>query len=1042
MKCDHCGQANDPHSTSCRACGRAFAGAARHAERRQVTALFCDLVESVSLTQRLGPEEMMRVVDRYLAICDDLISEHGGNVMQYMGDGVLAYFGYPHANEDDASNAVAAGLRIRDAVGRLELPSNVALQVRIGIATGMVVVSELIGRREARGGGIVGETPNLAARLQSVADPGAVVVGETTQRITAGRFTYRALGGFLLKGFAARVQAFEVVEDASVASRFLARNRGETTPLVGRATELAALVAGWERARGGRGQTILLRGEPGIGKSRLVEELRRTVADLPHIQFSWYCGPNGSDSALLPVSRQLARAAGFERGDDAGLRHAKLDALLLSYGVTDAAGRAVLADLLGLPPEAGTPAAGLTPERRKAVTLDTLLGMMEYATRDRPALFVVEDLHWCDSTTLELLERAVVLAAGRSWLILFTARVEFERGWPRAADVRTIDLDRLDRGNAERICKHLGADSFLSAETVRQIIARCDGVPLFVEEMTRSVLEAVSDASVQDGTQVVAIPASVRDSLVARLDRLGPARRIACLGAAIGRRFNYDLLAAVADRPEAALRQDLRELALSGLVDRSGVPPVSSYLFKHALIRDAAYDSLLKREREALHGRIAAVLRERFPNTRDAEPELLAYHLTESGAAADAIPLWMQAAQHAAARAAHVEAVGHLQSALDLLRHTPKDDVRAKTEMGLRIGLAISLAATRGYTAPEVKAHLAGARAIADALGDIPSLFAVLRGICNFEIVAGELDAAEATARRCIAIGEQTGLPEHRIESHCALGYVLSIKGDLPAAKWHSEQVVQLYADHDGARLPFIVSQDPLIVSLSALLIVLHAMGDDAGVERVDATLTDHARSLGRTFDTVYALSFQVSLRLWTRQFAQALQMIEETTSICAAHGYALWATISELNRSIIQGHLGNRQQAIESVRANLLEQDRLGVLAWRGSYAGELAWLEAEAGDVLTALETVDAAIVQARRSGEHLFLSPLYRRRAAILSRTPGADPSEAEAALRDAIAIARRQGAETFAQEAAAMLEERQGPGGLTLQSSVRYTNVLKL
>jgi class 3 adenylate cyclase/tetratricopeptide (TPR) repeat protein len=990
------------------------------AERRQVTALVCDLVDSVSLTVRLDPEDMMSVVGAYLAACETMIARHGGTITQYTGDGVLAYFGYPRADEDDAANAVRAGIDVRDAVAGLGPPRGLTLQTRVGVATGLVVISEATGRIAAREVDIVGEAPNLAARLQSIAAPDTVVVAKSTQRITRGVFNYRDLGTFALKGFTTPTEAFEAVEAKTVASRFHARARGEATPLVGRDKELVLLLGRWAVARAGKGQVVLLHGEPGIGKSRLVEELRRRTADTRDLHMIWYCGPNHTDSALYPISQQIARVTGFERGDSVAVKRDKLFRMLARYGTEDALSQAVYADLLGIPAEAATPIEVMTPEKRKQVTQDALLGAMERLAPAHAALFVLEDAHWSDTATLEVLDRAITRSADRRWLIVVTARPEYQPSWTPQANVTHLRLGRLDRGDAERLCAHLGSEGLLPAETVQQIVARCDGIPLFVEEMTKSVLEAAAATAASEGMPAVAIPSSVQDSLVARLDRLGPARRIANLGAAIGRRFSYELLAAVAAQPEAQLRLGLRDLTLSGLVESSGLPPTSSYLFKHALIRDAAYESLLKRERQVLHGKIAAVLRDRFPETREAEPELLAYHFTESGAIAEAIPLWATAGQRAAARAAHVEAARHLQTALDLLRRQPADSARAAVELELLINLAVSLSTSRGYSVPEVGMVLAEARAICDALGNVGGLFAVRRGICDFQIVAGDSAGAEETARLCLAIGEQTGLPEHRIESNGALGYLLFVKGDLSSAREHLECAVGLYAEHDGARLPLLSSRDPLVHGLASLLQVLSAMGEHADAARVAAELAAHARSLARPFDLAFGLSWLAFYQLMRGDFAEARSVAEEARGICAEHGYTLYQWVATSLEAHARGHLGQPGRALEVARGVLPAFEKLGMMHFSCFYLGEVAGLELAAGDAPTALHTIDAAIEAARRYGDGYFLSPLHRRRAEILARLPGTDPEAVAAALHQAILIAEAQGAAAFADKAAALLD----------------------
>lgn len=1032
MQCEACKHENSAGAALCAKCGATLRisrqdaasdgmqpAAAQRAERRQVTALICDLVDSVSLTMRLDPEDMMNVIEAYLSACENVIVRHGGTITQYTGDGVLALFGYPSADEDDAANAVRAGMALRDAVGRLGLPRGLTLRTRVGIATGLVVIRGFTGRRGAREVDLAGEAPNLAARLQTIAAPDTIVVAKATQRITRGVFTYRDLGPFTLKGFSTPVEAFEAVEAAPVASRFQARAWGKMTPLVGRDEELALLLGRFAAARAGKGQVVLLQGEPGIGKSRLVEELRLHTADTPHAQTMWYCGPNTADSAQYPISQQLARAAGFDRSDSAATRRDKLSRLLAQVGALDPLSQAVLADLLGIPAEATTPIEAMTPEKRKEHTQDALLGLMDRWASNHPAMFVLEDAHWSDSTTLEFLDRAIGRAVDRRWLILVTARPEYQPPWAGLENVTHLRLGRLDHGDAERVCAHLGSEAVLPAATVRQIVARCDGIPLFVEEMTKSVLEATLAIPEGEGTPAVAIPMSVQDSLVARLDRLGPARRIANLGAAIGRRFSYELLAAVAMQSDPELHQGLGDLVLSGLVESSGVPPTSTYLFKHAMIRDAAYESLLKRERQELHGKIAAVLRDRFPETREAEPELLAYHLTESGAIAEAIPLWATAGQRAASRAAHVEAARHLQTALDLLRSQPTDGARAATELQLLIGLAVSLAASRGYAVPEVGKVLAEARAICDALGNVAGLFAVLRGICNFLIVVGDLAGAEETARILLAIGEQTGAPEHRIESNCTLGYVLFAKGDLVLARPHLESGVQLYEECDGARLPQLSPQDPGVLGLSSLLQVLHAFGDEAGATRVAAELDAHARSLGRPFDLAFGLSWLAFYRLSRGDFADVLSAAGEALRICKEHGYTLYELVAASLVAHARGHLGQPEQALEAAQGALPAFEKLGMMHFSCFYLGEVAGLQVASGDASLALRTIDAAIEAAHRYGDGYFLSPLNRRRAEILSRIPGTDAKEVAAALREAIVIAEAQGAAAFAQKAAALL-----------------------
>jgi class 3 adenylate cyclase/tetratricopeptide (TPR) repeat protein len=967
------------------------------------------------MTVQLDPEDMMHVIDVYLATCDRVIDEHGGYIMQYMGDGVLAYFGYPRADEDDTGNAVRAGLALRDAVGGLGSPLGIPLRVRIGIATGQVVVSDLVGQGKGREAGLVGETPNLAARLQSSAAPGAVVVAKATQAITRGQFTYRDLGAMSLKGFDDPVEVFEAIGATAAAGRFQARAIGKATPLVGRTRELRLLLGAWSDARAGRGRVVFVHGEPGIGKSRLVEELRTHAADTTHVSTVWHCGPNSVDSALYPIANQLARTGGIRAGDGDEAREERLAGLLAGLGENDPLIRAVLADLLGLPDQGDSPFSVLPPERRRDVALGTLLDVMDRLARARPALFVLEDAHWADATTLELLDRAIGRAADRAWLLIVTARPEFQPAWSARADILELRLGRLDHGDAERICRHVGGDGLVPADAVRQILARSDGVPLFVEEMTRSVLEA--SAADPESVAAIAIPMSVKDSLAARLDRLGDARRVASLGAAIGRRFSYDLLAAVADHEAADLRRALRTLTLSGLVERSGLPPSSAYVFKHALIRDAAYDSLLKRERQALHGRIASVLRDRFPQARHTEPELLAYHFTESGATTDAIPLWSDAGRRAAHRGAHVEAIGHLQAALRLLRRQAPDEARTRAELDLLIGIAGSLAMSRGYSEPEVGGLLAEARGLCETLSDSAEMLPVYRGMYNFWIVAGDVAAAEDMARRIVDIAGRTGSPGHIIEGEAILGYVLFARGALSDASVHLARVAPLYARHDGARLPPMGPNDPLIAALSAQVFVLHAMGDDAGAADAMARLDDHARTLGRPSDLAWAIHWMALHHLLTLNHAQARALAEEGLIICKTHGYTLYELIMSNYIAYAIGYLGQPAEALGMLQTLLPMFKAFGMSHFISCLVAELAGLYLAVGETEAARRTIDEAIDGAHRHGDGYFLSPLYCRRAEILSRIPGVGPEAVAADFTAALSIANAQGATGFARRAQA-------------------------
>jgi class 3 adenylate cyclase len=608
------------------------------AERRQLTVMFCDLVNSTVLSARLDPEDMGDVLRVYHDGCAKIVARFEGFVAKYMGDGVLVYFGYPHAHEDDAERAVRAGLALVEAIGAtmLPLPGELKLQLRVGIATGLVVVGDLIGSGAAQEEAVVGETPNLAARLQGLAAPDAVVIGADTRRLTGGLFEYRDLGAATLKGFADPVQAWQVVGPSAIESRFEALHAtSTTTPLIGRDEELDLLMRRWQQAKGGDGRVVLLSGEPGIGKSRVTEAIEERLSGEPHIRLRFFCSPYHGDTALHPVVNQLEHAAGFERDDNAERRLGKLEAILAPSKDTKQA-TALLADLLSIGGDRYPP-PNLDPQRRKEGTLEALFAQLAGLAAHRPVLMVFEDVHWIDPISLELLELTVERVASLRVLLIMTFRPEFQSPWTGDAHVTTLALNRLGRQHGAELVKCLTGNKHLPSAILDQITAHADGVPLFVEELTKAVLESgllrdAGDRYVSTGpVPPLAIPTTLHASLMARLDRLAPIREVAQIGAAIGREFSYELLAALVPLPESTLQEAVERLVRSELVFCRGRPPNATYTFKHALIRDAAYATLLRSRRQELHARIAQVLEDRFPDTVELHPEILAHHWSQAG---------------------------------------------------------------------------------------------------------------------------------------------------------------------------------------------------------------------------------------------------------------------------------------------------------------------------------------------------------------------------------------------------------------------------
>lgn len=989
----------------------------RPPERRQVTVLFCDLVNSTSLSEQLDPEELMELIEAYYAICDDIVPSHNGYMAQYLGDGILAYFGYPDASEEAAPNAVRAGLRLRESIRRLPSPTGTPLRCRIGIATGSVVATSIRNIETPHKAGLMmGKIPNLAARLQSEAGPDQILVSESTHRITRELFHHQSLGQKELKGFNQAMQIYAVVDETDVSCRSQGRWKSSDLPLIGRQQEMELLRNTWQTASAGQGQLLLLQGEAGIGKSHLVGELKRFLLDQGHHQMSWYCGPNTRESTLHPIAEQINKAAGFEKGEADGSRQEKLARMMERYGATEASSLEVLADLIGLRGVDRSALDGLTPEKKRQIRLDTLLAMIQAWSDGQPSLIVVEDLHWIDPTTLELLDRLITTARHQPLMILATARPEFIAPWPSSDNCAHLNLKRLDRTASELICSCLNADEALSPQLTRRIVERCDGIPLFVEETTKSMLELLraNGSSGDDGTDH--IPETLQDSLAARLDRLGPARRLASIAAVIGRSFTYELLEAVSSQPEAVLREQMDGLLVSGLLQFSDQTAGEAYEFKHALIRDAAYETMLKRERQILHEQIAETLSGQFHELVDAEPQLLAHHFTRAGSFEQAIPHWISAGQRSAEMASHEEAVQHFQTALELLRHDScrQEGLPASLELMLLLGLAMSLAGSRSYSAPEVGQILEESRTLAERLEDSQSSFAILRGICNFCIVSCDLDSAERAAGQCIQLWDQGRDPMHGIEAHFSIGYVHYVKGSMALARQHLSESIDLYHLHEGWDLGFPSTHDPMTGSLTALAMVEQACGDP---DRVATTLEQarrHAVRLGRNYETVYTMSHELLIHMLQERYLEAIALSDSILKISDAYGYLTWRAIAKVYKGVALAQAGQAEpggEALSIAMEGMREQQRLGVMTLEGFRLAEIATLHSLAGSMAEAFSTIEAAEEAVRRSGEAYFMPLVHVRKADVIARAMGHDQPAVMEALDQALAMARQQGATSF-------------------------------
>jgi TOMM system kinase/cyclase fusion protein len=1005
------------------------------AERRQLTVLFCDLVDSTALASQLDPEDWREVVRAYQDTCAKVIARFEGHIAQYLGDGLLVYFGYPRAHEDDAQRAVRTGLGMVEAMGALPArwPQEAGgwLAVRVGIHTGLVVVGEMGGgtRQEPLA---LGDTPNIAARLQSLAPPNAVVISERTRQLVGATFDLEALGPQPLKGVTTPLSIYGVRGERVAESRFEAAGTAARTPLVGREEELALVLRRWAQARAGEGQVVLLTGEPGIGKSRLLQAVRERVAAEPHIRLAYQCSPYHANSAFYPVMAQLEHAAHFEPGDPPAQKLDKLEALL-AQGTTQMATVAPLvAALWSLTTGDRYPPLALSPERQKAHTIAALVDHAAGLSRHSPVLCLVEDAHWCDPTTLEVLDQLVHRVPELPVLVLITARPEFAAPWT-ASHMTTLPLTRLARAHIAAMVAHLTAAKALPSEVLAQILARTDGVPLFVEELTKTILES---GLLREGDEryvltgplpPLAIPASVQDSLMARLDRLAPVKGVAQLGAALGREFTYELLKAVSPADDSTLQQALGRLVDAELLYQQGVPPQATYLFKHALIQDAAYQALLKSRRQHIHQRIAQVLEERFPEACKTQPELLAHHYTQAGFSRQAVSYWQRAGQRAVQHSAYAEAISHLTTAIALLRTLPDTPARSRQELDLQLTLGPALIATKGQAAPEVEQVYARARELGQHVRETPHLFQALWGLASFYLMKPELQTSRELGEQLLRLAQHAQDPALLLEAHRSLGTTLFESGALVQAQVHLEQGIALYNPQQHRAHAILYGRDPGVVCLAYGAQARWLLGyPDQALQRIQDALTLHGR-LSHPFSFASALFYAAILAQFCRDVQAAREQTEALMTLSTEEGFPLRLA----NGIIIHGwalaaqHEG--EQGLAEMRRGLSAYAATGAYLTRPYFLALLAEGYGHVGQPEEGLSVLANALAAVQRYGERFYEAELYRLKGDLLLALAGEHAAEAEACFRRALEVARHQQAKSLELRAALSLSwlwQRQG------------------
>jgi len=963
--------------------------------RRQLTVLFCDMVGSTEMSQRLDPEDLREVIRRYQDAVTVAAARYGGHVARYLGDGVLIYFGWPTAYEDQAERAIWAGLEALGAVARVELEAGSRLSARIGIASGQVVIGDLIGKAGRDVAAVTGETPNLAARLQGMARPGQVVIDAVTCGLVGSAFELEDLGTHELKGFPQPVPIWNVVGEGVAESRFEAARAGRLARFIGRQHELGLVWERWALAKRGDGQAVLLSGEAGIGKSRLIQALRDAIGAERHFHLSHQCSQYHTNSAFHPIVQRLGRVAGFTAADDAEARLDKLEAMLRASSDDAGAYAPLFAALLSLPGERRYGRLELSAEQHRERTIAALVEYLLELSRRRPVLFVLEDAHWIDPTTEEMIGEAMMQIADAPVLMLVTYRPDYEPPWSGLPNLSTIALSRLSREHCAEIVKAVGGEELPEGLTA-QIIARASGVPLFVEELTRSLLESDDDK--------LEIPASLQASLTAKLDRLGEAGKVAQLAATLGRSFNYRFIKAVSALSDSELDQALGVMTDTGLLFRRGAPPQATYTFKHALIQDAAYETLLRRKRQQYHRQIADVLLQEFPEEAAVEPEVIARHLSLAGLPERAVEYWLLAGQRAGERSAHREAIASLESGLRELERLSPSPSRDEHEFALRIALGASLLTVKGWSDPNVEGNYERAQALSARTGDVRKLFVALRGLANVFFLKGEVNNTRRLVDRLLVMAQEQNDSSMLLEAYRSTGMCALFVGDFEVARENLQRANAMYDRSEHHALAYVYGTDPAVVGRSAAAWALWFLGHPGQAIESSESALRLARDLDHPFSLAYAQSLAASLHQFRRDPDAVLKHADAAIANASERDYPYWLGWSGVMRGWALAALGDPQAGLEVLQEGLQRYENTGARQIKPYILTMLAEIYGWSGLPRKGVEVLSEAFAPGNKTDVQFFEAEAFRLCGELMRQ---AQEKGVEPVLQQAIDLARRQG-----------------------------------
>jgi TolB-like protein/class 3 adenylate cyclase len=998
----------------------------REAERRQITALFAELAGAAPPGDLVVLEDLREAVSSFRHCAAEAAKRHHGFLCREFGSSALVLFGYPEAHEHDAEQAVRAGLELCAAVRTMRPDPAAPMHCRVGIASGTVIIGARV-EGAAQDESIVGDAPNVAARLALSATPDTVAFDPATRRLVGDLFDCRELGAIEAASGTEAILSWQVLGESAVASRFEALRGPALTPLIGRDEEIDLLLRRWARAKTGEGQVVLVSGEPGIGKSRIAAALEERLGGESRVRLRYFCSPYHQDSALHPFIEQLAHAAGFARDDAPAAKWEKLETLLALAAPPDE-DVALLTDLLSLPASERHPLPSLSPQRKKDRTLEALIRQLEGLTRRRPVLSVFEDAHWIDPTSRELLDLTIERIRQLPVLLIVTFRPEFQPPWTGQEQVSTLALSRLDRHDRAALVEQIAGGKRLPAEVVAHIAEHADGVPLFVEELTKSILESrllreEEDRYVLNGAlSGFTIPTSLQASLLARLDRLASARHVAQIGAAIGRQFPYMLLRAVRRVPEDELKADLARLVTSELVSQRGAPPDAVYVFKHALVQDAAHSSLLRGARRRLHARIAEALETHFPEITESQPELLAQHYAEAGLPEKAIDYWLRAGKIAAARFASIEAIAHLRRGIEALGGFPAAATKDRLELDFQFALGPCLRAVEGPQSKAYAATCTRARALCERLGDAPEYPHIMHWLAQTHGYRGELPQALDAFTAALRLAEAAGNRPAAVNAMRGSGSVLLYMGRfVEGRRMFERSLAKFDMCNEAERLATrAAGWDAGVTGMAYMGWTLWALGYPEMARASAAAALQRAGAIGHPYSQAFAAYYASVLHALCCEPAVAHTHAEHCLALSDEHGFGVWRNLSRALRWICANQLDPSADSLASVSGELDKFFSTGYQFYITALYALLSQALLIRNQLLPAREIISKGLATAEQNGERMFEAEFLRLKARVFVIEGGSGmSSDAQKLLEEALALAQRQKARSLELRAAADL-----------------------